>query len=556
MSRIVKHFAAGALLSFLVLASCVSNPEVALEDPTAITTQQPVATATSARLSENVAGRGTGRGSTKNSKGHLRIDTETAHRAIDDDPDTVWSSEQHATQWFSVAFDGLFLIEMLELVVAQSPAGLTTHEVWLGNGTGTRTLYKRLPDVYTEDGQTLRVAIVPPQIADEVLILTLDSPSWVAWRELRVFGSLTTNMTEGRESRLKLIKIVSELELPVQVTHAGDGSGRLFVVEQKGRILIIEDGVIKDEPFLDITDRVSCCGERGLINVAFPPSYSADHLLYVSYTDSEGATVISRFATNGDPNRVELDSEEIVLSIDQPDEMHNGGQLAFGPRDGFLYIGSGDGGLWYENASQDPTSLRGKILRIDVNGTGRPYCVPTSNPYSQMDDYRGEIWALGVRNPWGFAFDTQTGDLFVPDVGNSQIEEVNFQPATSEGGENYGWPIMEGSNCFEFWPCSQRVDGLTAPVAEYDHSQGCAIVGGAVYRGSGSADLLGLFLFADFCNGRIWGLKRPGSDSLDLWQTTLLANASVPISSVGEDEEGNVYVTGYQDGAVYMLVER
>lgn len=556
MSRIVRHFAAGALLSFLALASCVSVPEAALVGPPENAALQHVATATPARLSENIARLGTGRGSTKNSEGHLRIDEETAHRAIDGDPDTIWSSEQHATQWFSVAFDGLYLLEMVEMVVAQAPAGLTTHEVWLGNGTGTRTLYKRLSDVYTEDGQTLRVEIVPPQIADEVLILTLDSPSWVAWRELRVFGSQTTNMTEHRDSRLKLVKTVSGLEMPVQVTHAGDGSGRIFVVEQKGRILVIEDGEIKDEPFLDIVDRVSCCHERGLLNVAFPPSYSADPLLYVSYTDKNGDTVISRFATNGDPNRVEPDSEEILLLIDQPDVMHNGGHLAFGPRDGFLYIGSGDGGLWYENAGQDPKSLRGKILRIDVNGTGRPYSVPGSNPYSQNDDFRSEIWVLGVRNPWGFAFDKQTGDLFLPDVGNSHREEVNFQPATSEGGENYGWPIMEGSICFEFWPCSQRVDGLKAPVAEYDHSQGCAIVGGAVYRGSESADLLGLFLFADFCNGRIWGLKRPGSDSLDLWQTTLLANASVPISSVGEDEEGNVYVTGYQDGAVYMLVER
>ena len=553
MSRIGRHIAVGALLSFLTLASCASDQEADLVVPSAVATQQHVAMPTSVPLSENVATLGTGRGSTKNESGHLRIDKETAHRAIDGDPDTVWSSEQHATQWFSVAFDSMYLIEMVEMVVAQSPSGQTTHEVWLGNGTGTRTLYKRLSHVYTEDGQTLRVAIEPPQFADEVLILTLDSPSWVAWRELRVFGSLTTNISQERESRLQLVKTVSGLELPVQITHAGDGSGRIFVVEQKGRILIIEDGAIKDEPFLDINDRVSCCQERGLYNVAFPPSYPADPLIYVSYTDKAGVTVISRFVTDDDPNKVDQDSEEIILSIDQPDEMHNGGHLAFGPRDGFLYIGSGDGGLWYENAGQDPDSLRGKILRIDVNGTGRPYSVPASNPYSQIDDFRGEIWALGVRNPWGFAFDTHTGDLFIPDVGNSQTEEVNFQPATSEGGENYGWPIMEGSNCFEFWPCSQRVDGLTAPVAEYDHSQGCAVVGGAVYRGSVSADLLGLFLFADFCNGRIWGLKRPQSDSQNLWQTKLIANASVPISSVGEDEDGNVYVTGYQDGAVYML---
>ncbi len=448
------------------------------------------------------------------------------------------------------------MIHSVELVTAQAPSGPTTHEVWLGNATGTRTLYKRLSEVYTEDGQTLRIDFVPPRVADEVLVLTLESPSWVAWRELRVFGSPAAHPTEQRTAGLKLVKVVSGFELPVQVTHAGDGSGRLFVVEQRGRVLIVQDGVIQDEPFLDIADRVSCCGEQGLLNVAFPPSFPAVPILFVSYTNIDGVTVISRFATSGDPNRVDQDSEEIVLTIDQPDAMHNGGHLAFGPQDGFLYIGSGDGGLWYENAGQDPTSLRGKILRIDVSDTDIPYRVPSSNPYSQNDDFRGEIWALGIRNPWGFAFDPQTGDLFIPDVGNSHREEVNFQPATNDGGENYGWPIMEGTICFEYWPCDQRVDGLTAPVAEFDHTQGCAVVGGAVYRGSGSADLQGLFLFADFCSGRIWGLKPPHLGSQNLWHTELLANASVPISSVGKDEEANIYFTGYQDGAVYMLVEQ
>ncbi len=341
----------------------------------------------------------------------------------------------------------------------------------------------------------------------------------------------------------------------MQVTHAGDGSGRIFVVEQKGRVLIMQDGVVQDDPSLDIADRVSCCGEQGLLNVAFPPSFPAVPVLYVSYTNIDGVTVISRFTTSGDPNKVDQDSEEIVLTIDQPDAMHNGGHLAFGPQDGFLYIGSGGGGLWYESAGQDPTSLRGKILRIDVRDTEVPYSVPGSNPYSQIDDFRGEIWAQGIRNPWGFAFDPQTGDLFIPDVGNSHREEVNFQPATNEGGENYGWPIMEGTTCFDYWPCDQRVDGLTAPVAEFDHTKDCAVVGGAVYRRSGSPDLQGLFLFADSCNGRIWGLKPPQLDSHSMWQTELLANASVPISSVGKDEDGNIFATGYQDGVLNRLAD-
>ena len=550
-----RYFAVCALPSLLVLASCRSSTESDTVDPvqTANPIPQPTATATPLRRGENVAGRGVGRGSTKTEEGHLRIDEETAHNAIDGDSETVWSSGQLPTQWFSVALDGLYMIHSVELVTAQAPPGPTTHEVWLGNATRIRTLYQRLSDVYNEDGQTLNIDIVPPRVADEVMVLTLESPSRVGCRELRVFGSTAANLAEPLESGLKLVKIVSGFESPVQVTHAGDGSGRIFVVEQKGRVPIMQDGVIQDDPFPDIADRVSCCGEQGLLNVAFPPSFPAVPVLYVSYTNIDSVTVISCFATSGDPNKVDQDSEEIILTVDQPDAMHNGGHLAFGPRDGFHYVDSGDGGLWYENAGQDPTSLPGKILRIDVRETEIPNSVPDSSPYSQIDEFRGEIWAQGIRNPWGFAFDPQTGDLYIPDVGNSHREEVNFQSATSEGGENYGWPTMEGTIYFEYWPCDQRVDGLTAPVAEFDHTKGCAVVGGAVNRGSGRPDLQGLFLFADFCSGRIWGLEPPQPDSQNVWQTQLLANPSVPISSVGRDEDGNIFATGYQDGVLYRL---
>ncbi len=477
---------------------------------------------------------------------------------IDGDPDSIWNSQLFPPQWFSVVLNELYLVDKIELVVTQAPAGPTTHEVWLGNGSDTRALYKRLINVHTEEGQTVAVAIEPPRIVSEVLIRTLHSPSWVAWREVRVFGSPPANPMETvGASALKLDEIVAGLELPAQVTHAGDSSGRLFVVEQKGRIRIIKDGAINDTPFLDISERVSCCGERGLLNVAFPPAYAAKRHFYVNYTDTNGDTVISRYTTTADPDKADPDSEEVVLTIDQPSFSHNGGRMAFGPQDGYLYIGSGDGGLSNDpdNRGQDPGTLLGKMLRIDVESGVKPYSIPASNPFTQLDGYRGEIWALGLRNPWGFAFDKQTGDLYIPDVGNVRREEVNYQPASSAGGENYGWRIIEGVLCFPhwFWPCS--VDGLTSPVAEYDHLHGCAIVGGAVYRGTRLPSQQGVFIFADFCRGRVWGLKRPDQDSQDGWQSTLLISSSGPLSSIGEDEEGNVYVTGYQDGVVYTLIE-
>ncbi len=487
---------------------------------------------------------------------------EFAHLGIDGDPNSAWSAELHPPQWYSVSIDDLYLVDRVEMVVAQSPAGPTTHEVWLGDGSGMRTLHRRFSNLHTEDGQTLEIEIDPPRRISELLILTLDGPSWVAWREVKVFGSLSANPREGGgATRWKLNKAVTGLNLPVQVTHAGDGSGRIFVIEQRGRIRIVRNGVVEETPFLDITKHVSCCGERGLLNAAFPPAYSDKQHFYVNYTNREGDTVISRFATTSDPDRADPDSEEIVLTIAQPYQVHNGGRIAFGPHDGYLYIGSGDGGdhslIDVDNRGQDTNTLLGKILRIDVESGVKPYGIPASNPFTQVDGYRGEIWALGLRNPWGFAFDSLTGDLYIPDAGHIKREEVNFQPAKSRGGENYGWRIKEGSRCFQSLPCSAQ--GLTSPVVEYDHVYSCAIVGGAVYRGSDHPHMQGVFFYADFCSGRIWGLTRSREDSTqdfqEGWQSTLPLKASVPISSIGADEEGNVYATGYQDGALYMIIE-
>ena len=537
--RILRDLTVG-MLALIAVAACATFPELEGAGVAPEATTRPVAVTARIQSQENVALFKTV---------VVSAGEESAQKANDGDTDSFWNSLRFPPQWLSVSLGDLYLVDRIEMAVSQAPAGPTTHVIWLGNGSGVRSLYKRLTDVDTEDSQILDVAIEPPQSVDEVLILTLGGPSWVSWREVRVFGSLLAYP-------LTLHKVASGLELPVKVTHAGDGSGRLFVVEQQGRIRIIEDGAVIETPFLDVSDRVSCCGEQGLVGLAFPPSYAVRRQFYVNYTNVDGDTVISRFTLSNGPERADVDSEEIVLTFDQPDENHNGGHIEFGPQDGYLYIGNGDGGLKNNTSSQDPASLLGKMLRIDVESDIEPYGIPATNPFKQVEGYRDEIWAMGLRNPWGFTFDRKTGELYIPDVGGNISEEMNYQPASSAGGQNYGWPIFEGNRCFgwNIFPCS--ADGFTLPVAEFNHTKGCVIVGGAVYRGTKYPQLQGTILYADFCNGKIWGLKRPELDSPDRWQNSLLYNAQVPISSIGEDEEGNVYITGYADGVLYEIAEK
>ncbi|MGH9204833.1 MAG: PQQ-dependent sugar dehydrogenase, partial [Vicinamibacterales bacterium] len=296
------------------------------------------------------------------------------------------------------------------------------------------------------------------------------------------------------------------------LAHTGDGSGRLFVVEQRGRIYVIENGRRLETPFLDLTSLVSATGyERGLLSIAFHSDYASNGLFFVDYTrQSDGATVIARYHVSDDPNVADSDSGEILLTIDQPEANHNGGLVKFGP-DGYLYIGMGDGGGAGDRHGtigngQDPNALLGKMLRIDVNG-GEPYAIPPSNPFANGTNARPEIWATGMRNPWRFSFDRTTGDLFIADVGQSAYEEINFQPASSSGGENYGWRIMEGAHCFNPGSgCDQS--GLTLPVAEYGRQGGCSVTGGYVYRGSALPEWQGVYFYADFCSGEVWGLLR------------------------------------------------
>ncbi len=341
---------------------------------------------------------------------------------------------------------------------------------------------------------------------------------------------------------------------PVHITNAADGSGHLFVVEQGGLIRIIKNGSVQPTPFLDITARVSCCGERGLLSVAFPPLYASKRYFYVDYTDVNGNTQVSRFHLSANDDVADANSEQPIIAVAQPYANHNGGQIVFGP-DGYLYIGMGDGGSGNdpENRAQNYTTLLGKMLRLDVEaptpaGTPTPYQVPATNPTPPPTvGARPEIWAAGLRNPWRFSFDRLTGDLYIADVGQSAWEEVDFQPAASAGGENYGWRIMEGTHCTNLDPCNQS--GLTLPVAEYSHSLGCSITGGYVYRGATFPCSYGTYFYGDYCSGRIWGLRRNGAT----WQTVQLYDAPFNITTFGEDEAGTLWVSDFGGGTIYPI---
>jgi glucose/arabinose dehydrogenase len=348
---------------------------------------------------------------------------------------------------------------------------------------------------------------------------------------------------------LQLTEVYSGLMQPVFVTHAGDGSGRLFIVEQIGRVRIARDGVIADQAFLQL-DMGRSGSEQGLLGLAFAPDYPQSGRLYVNYTNSQGNTEVVRFTVSSeDPDRVDLATAQLMLTIGQPFSNHNGGWLGFGP-DGYLYIASGDGGNANDpdNHGQRLDTLLGKILRIDV--AGDVATIPPDNPFVNTPGARPEIWAYGLRNPWRASFDRHSGDLWIADVGQSSREEVNFQPATAGGGQNYGWRTLEGTRCLTSG-CSAA--GTTLPVTEYDHSLGCSVSGGYVYRGSRYPNLRGQYLFGDFCSGRVFALRRTGSGATASSFTRVeLGFSGELISSFGEDEQGNVYLVGY-GGRVHLL---
>ena len=329
------------------------------------------------------------------------------------------------------------------------------------------------------------------------------------------------------------------------------GDARLFVAEQTGAIRIISSGTLLLAPFLDLSGRISCCGECGLLGIAFHPNYAANGRFFVSYTQGNGDSRIAEYTVSGNPD-VAGAAETVILDVPQPFSNHNGGQIAFGP-DGYLYISLGDGGSGGDpnGFGQSRTELLGSILRIDVDGAG-PFVIPPSNPYFGHATFRQELWNYGLRNAWRFSFDRQTGDMYIADVGQNLWEEVSFQPGSSAGGENYGWNTMEGNNCFQSATCDQT--GLTLPVLEYDHSNGaCSVTGGYVYRGTSIQGLAGTYFYADFCARWVRSFRMSNGQATELTEWTALMPGST-VTSFGQDANGELYISA--GSSVYRIVSR
>lgn len=367
----------------------------------------------------------------------------------------------------------------------------------------------------------------------------------------------TPTGTSPAKGSFKLTKIVEGLDRPLYVTHADDESGRIFVVEQPGRIRVIKDGTLAPNPFLDVTSLVQSSGtEQGLLSVAFYPDYDTTGRFVVDYTRvgtgaENGDTVVARYkALTPSADQADPTSAEVLLTQDQPQTNHNGGLVKFGP-DGMLYIGFGDGGAAAdvgpghapEGNGQSLSTWLGKLLRIDVSGPGA-YRVPPDNP-NLGASARPEIWAYGLRNPWRFSFDRATGDLYLGDVGQNAWEEIDHQSASSRGGENYGWPVWEGTHLHRPGVVLQH----TPPVAEYANpAQGCSVTGGYVYRGALIPALQGYYILGDYCSGTVWTLAKVSGN----WALTPLIQTELSISSFGEDESGELYVTDLK-GSVYRF---
>lgn len=337
-------------------------------------------------------------------------------------------------------------------------------------------------------------------------------------------------------------EVASGLAFPVDLTAPPGDATRLFVVEKAGRIRIIRNGSLLGTPFLDLTAQVSSGGERGLLGLAFTPDYAASGRFVVHYTNLAGNTRVSTFRVSADPDRADAASEQVILAVDQPFSNHNGGQVAFGP-DGMLYIALGDGGSGGDpqNHAQNLNSLLGKLLRLRVLPSGAAE-VPASNPFVGQAGRRGEIWSYGLRNPWRFSFDRAGGDLYIADVGQNALEEVNASPATTGGGRglNYGWRIMEGTNCYNPSPgCNQS--GLTLPVITYGRGDGCSVTGGYVYRGTAVPGMVGRYFYSDYCQGWVRSFRLQGGAATDpLTHAGLATGASV--TSFGQDAAGELHV--------------
>jgi glucose/arabinose dehydrogenase len=391
----------------------------------------------------------------------------------------------------------------------------------------------------------------PRFVVGGIIILAVVTGCTTPGEQSRGPGVPTETVDGPPVEGVELVEVASGLEQPVLVAHAGDGSGRFFVVEQSGVVRIVDAGAVRPTPFLDIATLVEAGGEQGLLGLAFPPDYEKSGRFYVSYTAEEGngdSRLVRYKVSATDANVADATSGEVLLTVNQPYANHNGGNIVFGP-DGYLYFGLGDGGSGGDphGNGQSLGTLLGKLLRIDVSdATG--YTIPPTNPFVSNLAAKHEIWSYGLRNPWRFTFDRANGDLYIGDVGQNAWEEIDFQPASSNGGENYGWNLYEGSHAYKV--------GLPAstvfPVAEHAHGGGeCSITGGHVYRGKNVASLSGVYVYGDYCSGRIWTLKKTAA----AWENALLFDTDHNISSFGEDEAGEVYVVDH-GGAIYRFAPR
>ena len=370
------------------------------------------------------------------------------------------------------------------------------------------------------------------------------------------FGASACSGTDPGEppagAGARLQEVASGLSSPLYLTAPVGDASRLFVVEKTGGIRIVKEGVLLTAPFLDLGARVSSGSEQGLLGLAFDPDYATNGRFVVHYTDLAGNTVLSRFQVSPDPDLADPASEQVILAATQPASNHNGGQIAFGP-DGFLYLGLGDGGSSgdSEGHGQNLTDLLGSILRIDTR-TGDPYTIPADNPFLGDPTARPEVWSYGLRNPWRFSFDRANGDLYIGDVGQNQREEIDVSPAADGAGKglNYGWNIMEGSQCFGGSGCNRT--GLTLPVLEYSHQEGCSVTGGYVYRGAAIPSLQGHYFYADFCQGWVRSFRYAGGSVTDETSWPTLSPGG-PILSFGEDSTGELYVL-QAAGGVFRIV--
>lgn len=325
------------------------------------------------------------------------------------------------------------------------------------------------------------------------------------------------------------------------------GDERLYIVEQTGRIQRVAPEQSDTQGFLDISSKVTNDGEMGLLGLVFHPNYAENGYIYINYIDKNQDTVVARYHVANDA--VELASEKVILQVEQPFTNHKGGDLAFG-QDGYLYIALGDGGQAGDpqNNAQNKNSLLGKILRVDVN-IEQAYTIPTTNPFVGQENVRPEIWAYGLRNPWKFSFDSQTHNLYIADVGQGEIEEIDFQPAASKGGENYGWRCYEGAQEYNLENCT-GVNNAVPPIIEYSHEEGrCSVTGGYVYRGEDYPSLQGKYFYGDFCGSQLYYAEKDG----DTWKQTLALQTEFAISTFGIDRENELYFADYDAGDIYRI---